>query len=145
MFELVSSIRLFRDPATAALHLPWVEQVRGEVADLDLLPLLALVPPEGYIPDFFTPPPRSPLERPEEELERVRGTPAAQVVKEMDIFRGQHGGRLPAPAKALRDNPGREVPRLADTMTAYGRGGVEPYWPRILALLGADLRYRATR
>src|SRR3954467_1274511 len=92
MGELASSLRLFRDPANAALHLPWVEQVRGQVADLDLLPLLSLLPPDGYLPDFITPPPRSPLDRPEDEFERVLSTPPRQVVKELDIFAGQHNG-----------------------------------------------------
>jgi DNA-binding transcriptional ArsR family regulator len=138
-------VRLFRDPSTAALHLPWVEQVRGRLADLDLLPLLALLPPEGYVPDFITPPPRSPLDRIEDELERVRETPPKQVAKELDIFAGQHGNRLPAAAQPLRRNPRREVPRLADTMAEYWERAVEPFWPRLLALLSSDLRYRATR
>jgi DNA-binding transcriptional ArsR family regulator len=37
------------------------------------------------------------------------------------------------------------VPRLVATMEDYWRRAVEPYWPRILALLSSDLRHRATR
>ena len=143
--ELTFSLRLFRDPATAALHLPWIEQTRGLVADLDLLPLLALLPAQGYIPDFITPPPESPLDTIDDALERVRATPAKQVVRELNLFESQHGGTLPAPAEPLRQHPRREVPRLVKTMAAYWRRAVEPHWPRILALLSADLRYRATR
>jgi len=138
-------VRLFRDPSTAALHLPWVEQVRARLAELDLLPLLALLPPDGFVPDFITPPPRSPLDRIEDELERVRATPPRQVAKELDIFAGQHGNRLPAAAVPLRRNPRREVPRLADTMADYWKRAVEPFWPRLLALLSTDLRHRATQ
>jgi DNA-binding transcriptional ArsR family regulator len=119
--------------------------VRGQVADLDLLPLLSLLPPEGYIPDFISPPPQSPVMRIEDELESIRRTAARQVRKELEIFKGQHGGRLPAAAEPLRRRPERELPRLANTMAEYWRRAVEPYWPRILALLSADLRYRATR
>ena len=115
------------------------------MADLDLLPLLALLPPEGYIPDFVTPPPTSPLGRFDDELERVRTTPARQVVKELDIFAGQHGGRLPAAAQSLRRNPRREVPRLARTMAEYWTRAVKPHWPRIHALLSADIHHRATQ
>ena len=138
-------MRLFRDPSTAALHLPWVQEVRGRLADLDLLPLLALLPPAGYVPDFITPPPRSPLDRIEDELERVRATPPEQVAKELDIFAGQHGNQLPAAAAPLRRNPRRAVPRLVETMALYWTRAVDPFWPRLLALLSADLRYRATR
>ena len=144
MWELVSSLRMFRDPSTAALHLPWVEQVRGRLGDLDLLPLLSLLPVEGYNPDFVTPPPRSPLESFEDELARVRATPPAQVVKELEIFERQHRG-LPAAAEPLQRNPRRELPKLARTLATYWTRAVEPFWPRILALLSADLRYRASR
>jgi DNA-binding transcriptional ArsR family regulator len=119
--------------------------VRGKLADLDLLPLLALLPEEGYIPDFISPPPESPLMRIEDELERVRATPARQVRKELEIFKGQHGNRLPVAAEPLVQNPWRALPRLVEAMAEYWRRAVEPYWARILALLSADLRHRATR
>ncbi|HEX6714809.1 MAG TPA: DUF5937 family protein [Thermoleophilaceae bacterium] len=144
-WELTTSLRLFRSPSTAALHLSWIEQVRGQVGDLDLLPLLSLLPPDGYIPDFITPPPDSPLMRIEDELERIRATPAKQVRKELEIFTRQHGNKLPAAVEPLVQNPRREVPRLVKAMAEYWRRAVEPHWPRILALLSADLRYRATQ
>lgn len=115
------------------------------MGDLDLLPLLSLLPAEGYIPDFITPPPSSPLMRIEEELELVRATPARQVRKELGIWKGQHDDVFPKAAEPLRRRPEREVPRLVDTMAEYWQRAVEPHWPRILALLSADLRYRATR
>jgi hypothetical protein len=119
--------------------------VRGKVADLDLLPLLSLLPADGYIPDFITPPPSSPLMRIEDELDLVCSTPPRQVRKELGIFKTEHGGQLPAAVEPLRRNPARELSRLADTMELYWERAVEPYWPRILALLSADLRHRATR
>ena len=56
-FELVSSLRLFRDPASAALHLPWLEDVRGQISDAELLPLLSLLPypMSGSIDEFIRP------------------------------------------------------------------------------------------
>jgi DNA-binding transcriptional ArsR family regulator len=122
-----------------------VEEVRGKIADLDVLPLLALLPRDGYIPDFITPPPESPLMRIEDEIELVRRTPPRQVRKELGIFKRQHGNRLPAAAEPLVRHPQRELGRLADAMAEYWRRAVEPHWPRILALLSADLRHRATR
>jgi DNA-binding transcriptional ArsR family regulator len=119
--------------------------VRGKIGDLDVLPLLSVLPADGYIPDFITPPPESPLMRIEDELELVRTTPPRQVRKELAIFRSQHGNRLPAAAEPLYRNPQRELPRLADAMAAYWERAVAPHWPRILALLSADLRHRATR
>ena len=139
------SLRLFRDPSAAALHGPWIDAVRGRLGDLDLLPLLALLPTRGYIPDFITPPPESPLPRLEDDLERIRSTPPEQVRKELAIFERQAGGHMPDVVKPLLDDPRREVGKLVDVMAAYWERAVAPYWPRVLALLSADLRYRATR
>jgi Helix-turn-helix domain len=144
-WELISSLRLFRHPETAALHLPWIEQVRGSLGDVDLLPLLSLLPPDGYVPDFLSPPPESPLDRIEDALQRIRATPPKQVVRELNLFESQHSKPLPAAAEPLRQNPRRAVPRLVATMAEYWRRAVQPDWPRILALLSADLRHRATR
>ena len=138
-------MRLFRAPSSAALHLPWIEDVRGKIADLDLLPLLSLLPPDGYIVDFITPPPSSPLMRIEDELDLVCDTPTHQVRKELEIFKRLHGNRLPAAVEPMMRNTRREVSRLADAMAEYWECAVEPHWPRVLALLSADLRYRAMR
>jgi DNA-binding transcriptional ArsR family regulator len=97
------------------------------------------------VPDFISPPPESPLDRVEDALARIRAAPPKQVVRELDLFERVHGGRLPAAAEPLRRHPRREVPRLVATMAEYWRRSVEPYWPRILALMSADLRHRATR
>ena len=146
MWELTTSVRLFRSPSMAALHLPWVEEARSKLADLDLLPLMALLPPQfGYIVDFITPPPSSPLMRLEDELDGIRRTPARQVRKELEIFRTQHGKRLPAVLEEMARNPRRELGRLVDAMEVYWERTVEPHWARILALLSADLRHRAMR
>jgi DNA-binding transcriptional ArsR family regulator len=144
VWELTTSVRLFRAPSTAALHLPWLDEVRGQLADFDLLPLLSLLPPDGYIPDFITPPPESPLMRIEDELATIAKTPARQVRKELEIFKRQHGNRLPKAVEPMMRNPQREVARLAETMAEYWDCAVAPHWPRILAMLSADLRYRAT-
>ena len=81
----------------------------------------------------------------EDELDLVCSTGPRQVRKEVEIFRRQHGNRLPAAVEPLLRNPKREVSRMADAMAEYWDRAVAPHWPRILALLSADLRHRATR
>lgn len=118
--------------------------MRGRLADLDLLPLLALLPREGFSPDFISPPPGSPLPGIADDIDAIRATSEEQVLKELAIFERIHGP-LPAPVEPLRANPRRELDRLADTMAAYWERAVAPYWLRILAVLSADLRYRAAQ
>ena len=143
MWELVGSIRALQDPSTAALHLPWVVELRRRLPELDLAELVALAPSRGYVPDFLSPPPTTPLATFEDELELVRATPADQVRREVEA-RMRTGGR-PARLRPFLDRPRRSVARLAATLEAYWRAAIEPHWPRLRALLEADVGHRARR
>ncbi|MDQ5831515.1 MAG: DUF5937 family protein, partial [Actinomycetota bacterium] len=143
MWELVSGVGLLRDPSLASLHLPWVEDVRAAAREVDSTALLALIVPRGYMPDFLTPPPSSPLATFEEELELVRSTPNAQVRREMGHFLGRR-----EPSETLRpflEQPRRALAELGDTLSQLWKRTLEAHWPRLRALLEADLLYRSRR
>src|SRR3954462_15618470 len=96
MWEAVASLRLLLDPCRAPLHLPWLDELRdGRLSELDLRAAAAMLPAEGYIPDFLTPPRTGPLGEFEGELETVGATSAAQVPHEVEILLG---GRPAPPA-----------------------------------------------
>jgi DNA-binding transcriptional ArsR family regulator len=143
MWELVISLRALRDPSEAAMHLPWVRSVRERLRGLDLLPLLGLVPPQGYIPDFLTPPPNTPLASFEDELDAIRATPTARVRNEVGL-RLEDGMPAELGEPFLRQ-PRPALARLADSLAAYWEVALEPHWPRVRALLEADLLYRSRR
>ena len=143
MWELVSGIGLLRDPSLASLHLPWVEKVRVAARDVDSTKLLALIPPRGYMPDFLTPPPSSPLATFEHERELIRSTPTAQVRTEMGYFLG--GRKPPEALRPFLDQPRRALAELTDTLTELWERTLEPHWPRLRALLEADVLYRSRR
>ncbi len=143
MWELVISTRVLRDPAWAVMHLPWVRVVRERVRGLDLQTLQDLVPMTGYIPDFLTPPPLTPLASFEDELEAIRCTPTARVRSE--VSQRLREGLAPELAEPFLRRPRRALARLAESLVAYWEVALEPYWPRVRALLEADLLYRSRR
>lgn len=104
--------------------------MRGALADLPLALPLALVPPDGYIPDFLTPPPTGPLADIRDELERIRATPRAEIRRELGLMRG-------AAPKI------RSVDGLVEALGRYWDRAIAPDWPRIQAFLQADLQHRA--
>src|SRR5215212_801872 len=60
-WELVASVRVLARPSAHALPLPWLKEARQGLRDFDGMPmLLALIPPEGYVPDFLGQPPATP-------------------------------------------------------------------------------------
>ena len=143
IWEALSSLRLLRDPSRGALHLPWIEDTRPKLAGLDLGPALSLLPPEGYIPDFLTPPPGGPLVDFENELERMRGTSTAQVHHDMGLLLGR---RAPSPLqRPFLERPRWALNRLADALREYWELALAPHWPRVGALLAADIHHRARR
>src|SRR3954452_17427617 len=138
MWEAVHSLRALVDPSRAAVHLPWLDGLRGQLHGLDLAAAIPLVPPMGYIPDFLAPPPLSPLADFDAELDAVRATPADQIRHELALlFRGR---RPPAAVQPLIKHPRRELRRLCDTLAEYWTRAIEPHWPRLQALLRADVQ-----
>jgi DNA-binding transcriptional ArsR family regulator len=141
LLEAVFSLIVLRDPGRHSLHLPWVRATRPLVAALDLAELFALVPVCGDTVDFLTLPPSSPLPDLAAELEVVRRTPPDTVVAELAAIDG-----MPARiARAIRADPAAARDRIADTLEAYWNLALREHWPRIRAVLEADVLWRSRR
>src|SRR6266571_4406927 len=135
------SLIVLRAPASHSLHLPWVRATRPLVATLDLSELFALVPVRGPTADFLAPPPASPLPDFAEELQAVRATTPDRVAAELSEVPG-----LPeAAAERVRRDPEAAIGRLAGTLQAYWDIALAGHWPRIQALLEADVLWRSRR
>src|ERR1044072_2520978 len=85
MFELTSRLRALRETGRPPMHLPWFHEAIPAAYEIGLEPWLTMLPPRGYIPDFITPPPTTPLATFEEELDLVRATPVKQIRLELEI------------------------------------------------------------
>ena len=146
MLEVAASLRRLRDPSRSGIHLPWINELRdGRLREVDLSAALRLAEPVGYMPDFLTPPPSTPLARFEDEVELVRQTTADQVRHDIRLFRRSHRirGDLPAALQPFETSPTRAVKRLVRELERYWTIAVEPHWQRIRALLEADIAHRA--
>ncbi|MDA0644962.1 MULTISPECIES: DUF5937 family protein [Nonomuraea] len=139
LWELVASLRTLQDPARQALHLPWLTCVRPRLAGLDLAELLALVPPSGYLADFLTPPPDTPMPDFAAELERVRRTSPERALHEAREVRSAD----PAALGRFVADPAGGIQRVADALEAYWRTCLAEFWPRVHALLERDVLRRS--
>jgi DNA-binding transcriptional ArsR family regulator len=144
MWELMHSLLALRDPSHAALHLPWLRSLSGRMQGLELERVVALSPPRGFTPDFLLPVPSGPLGDIADDLAVLRATPVAQIRADMTLFASQHRNG-PQIAEVWLAHPRREVRRLADLLEAYWERAIAPVWPRLRALLDADIAYRARR
>ena len=141
LWELITSLQMLQDAGRAAAHIAWVREAMPVARKLDLAVALRLTPTQGYMPYFLTPPPTTPVATFEDELETLCATPAATV--RGDVGRLFGAGRPPALLDPLLAHPRRELKRMAAVLAEFWELTLEPHWPRIRALLEADLAYRA--
>jgi DNA-binding transcriptional ArsR family regulator len=141
MLETIRSVSALEDPASGAIHLPWVEQARELTGDLDLTLLRVLQLSEIYDPDFVNPPPSCPLAEFEEELDVMVSTPAAQIRAE--VAHAYENRAMPAVLEPFLSRPRAAVRELAELMREYWERSLAAHWPRMRALLEQDVLYRA--
>lgn len=133
--ELGLSLRAIAMPARFPLQLGWLRRTEAARAGLDLDALLALVDDRGWTPDFLNPRPASPLTRIEHEFDVLAAmAPEAARADLIAAF-----GRVP---EVFAGPPERALARIVAALRELWRTCVEPYWPRMRAVLEADIVHR---
>ncbi|MCI2236984.1 DUF5937 family protein [Paenibacillus sp. TRM 82003] len=135
--ELTLSLRSFRDPGRYPLHLPWLHEVDAARDELDSAALLALTNDLLWTPDLLTPRPTSPLTRVDEQLDALAAADPRALAAELAHL---HDGRVPA---ALTGPPAAVLRRAVAALRGYWDACFAAHWPRLRALLEADVTHRA--
>ncbi|MET8763455.1 DUF5937 family protein [Lentzea sp. NPDC004782] len=147
LWEAVTSLRTLTAGSPAGVHGPWLAEVRPRLAGDDLDLLTAVVRPAGYLPDFLhpIPPRRAPgfdtsLAALAETDPRLVAAELAHLAQHPLAMRG--AGRHRAVLAELIADPRSALARIVAALDRYWRVAVAPYWPRMRALLHADLAHR---
>ncbi|MET8248606.1 DUF5937 family protein [Streptomyces sp. NPDC005202] len=146
LWETQEAVRTLSRPDRHGYHPHWLRRIRQAARALDLAPLWLLMPRRGHSPDFLGPPPIGPAATFEEEIAGVRA--ADPDAARDDIARAladTPGALESARGRALLADPARAVRELADLMEAAWHTLVEPDWPRLRALLEADVAFHSRR
>jgi hypothetical protein len=133
MWEVVTSLRVLRDPDHHPVHLPWVRRVRPPEVPL-LTDLVGSSVQRHYMPDLLTPTPTSLATSLDDDLERLLDTPPAVVRAQLEHLRGRWTPRL----QGLYDEPAR-LSEVADQIAAYWELCLAPYWARITTVNEAEV------
>lgn len=141
LLEAVLSLIVLRAPARHSLHLPWIKSTLPHVRGLDLSELFALVPVEGIVADFLTPPPTSPLPELAAELELVRRTPPERLTGDLTDVPGMSQ----VIRKRICRDPRGAPERIAQTLQTYWDIALSEAWPSVQGLLEADVLWRSRR
>ena len=143
-WETQAAVRTFADARARSQHEPWHRLVRDRAARLDLMPLLAVQPLHGFVPDFLVPPPRTARPRLRDQLAEIRATPPAQVARELERCRETVAEE---PYRSLLDSyladPATARDVLATRLQEAWTELVAPFWVRVRSLLDRDVEQRS--
>lgn len=147
LWETVTSVRALQ--LGTRMHRPWISDATtrilasGDPRKQDHLRLLTtLIRPTGYIADSLTP---TPLRQDtfEAGLAAVGAVPPELWVRDLDHLSstGLEESRV-REVRAILEDPESGIPRVVVALRWYWQTAVEPFWPRLRAMLLADLDYR---
>ena len=146
LWETQEAVRTLARPDRHGYHPGWLRRIREAARGLDLTPVWLLMPRRGHSPDWLGPPPIGPAATFEEEIAGVRAADPGQARDDMARSLADTPCALESPqGRALLADPARTVGELADLMEAAWHTLVEPDWPRLRALLEADVAFHSRR
>ncbi|MFE2260696.1 ArsR/SmtB family transcription factor [Streptomyces griseosporeus] len=146
LWETQEAVRTLGRPDRLGYHAAWLRRIRDAAGTLELAPLRLLMPRRGHSPDFLGPPPIGPAASFEEEIAAVRAADPVAARDDMARALADTPGALESPVgRRLLADPARAVRELADLMEAAWHALVEPDWPRLRALLEADVAFHSRR
>jgi DNA-binding transcriptional ArsR family regulator len=135
----LQQLAVWREP----VHRPWIRWASAELAARPLAmprtwPLIVSNRP-GW-PQFLLPAPGGPDTTIEDNLATLRRTTADQVRASL---KRAFGDELPASAAELAAHPATGLRAIAAELREAHARLIAPHWPRIRAVLEADIAYRA--
>lgn len=146
LWETQEAVRTLKRPERQGYHLPWLRRIRAAARTVDLTRIWLLMPRRGYSPDFLGRPPIGPAATFDEEIAGLRATAADVAHRDIALSLADTPGAADTPeGRAMLTEPARAVKELADDLERAWRVLIEPEWPRLRALLEADVAYHSRR
>lgn len=140
--EVATSLRLLGGPRPNPAMRPWLTHVKPALDQVDLPLLLAVVPQGKWAPEFmftWSPHPRTTIDQ---QLEVLARRPKEEL--EEDLADCWPDGNPPAALREVGADP-KLGQRLADAIAKYWCVAIEPFWPRMRAILDDEVAHRGTQ
>jgi hypothetical protein len=146
VLETIEAIRLTTPEDSPGYHQGFLESIKDRLDAFDLRPVTLLQPRRGYSPDFLSPPPTTARPRFEDELARIEATPLDQVAEDIArSLRETRGAAGTEVGRRLLADPTEALSLLTGVIRDVWREVIQPVWPKVRALLDADVAHQSRR
>ncbi|MFD9436081.1 DUF5937 family protein [Streptomyces sp. NPDC060002] len=146
LWETQEVARTLKRPDRHGYHAPWLRRIRTAAAALDLAGLWLLMPRRGHSPDWLCPPPVGPAATFEEELAAVRAADPETALADTARSLADTPGAPDSPrGRAWLADPERMIRELTGVLEEIWHTLLAPDWPRLRALLEADVAFHSRR
>lgn len=140
--ELAAGLHALTSGAVHRLHRPWLDGSRGALRPQDVALLRVVVPPRPQLAEFLYGSLQGRSTTIEQQLADVANLSADEL--RTDLARVWESAPLPPTlSELLAASSAGE--RIADALYACWSATIEPHWPRLRAVLDADVAFRAER
>jgi DNA-binding transcriptional ArsR family regulator len=141
--ETIGALRVVADSDRSRPHPDWLSAIGDLDGDDSLGLLLELVPPDGYLPDFLTPPLAVPVGEIDAELAAIRATAPDVVRQELELTFADRP--MPPRIAALHADPPARLAVIVDAIAGWYELAVAPHWERLSSVLGAEVARQSRR
>ena len=141
LIELASSFKMLQTPEFQSNYQAWVDETTRKLDRIDFPYMRATILARRYIVDFLTPTPTKTVLSFEDEIDRVRETPDAQICKNVE-FAIAIAGMTPTRQMFL-DHPRESLECLIEEVRFYWQQALEPHWAQLASILETDVLFRA--
>lgn len=138
--ETTLSLRLLGRLRRSHVHSPWLRHAQTHLDGADLELLLSVVPQGRYIASCLVPSGRVPPPSVEDQLKTLTKLPVD--VLERDLQEVWSGRTAPRRVATLLESGAQATADLADALWNYWDAVIQPFWPRMCAVLEDDVSHR---
>lgn len=142
LWQITLSLRVLQRSPVERPHRAWAERVRADADPRAVRLLSALAPDRAYFADVMTPSTAHADTSFGEELAAFRALPDEVLLRDLAALYRRGNASQRALLEPLLASPDRARGAIAEALEAYWLGAIAADWPRMCAILVADIDHR---
>ena len=138
--ETTLSLRALQEPHAGHVMAPWIRWAREHLDDIDMALVAAAAPAGRWVPSCLVPPSEGPAVTIDAQLADLAAGGPSVLAADLDLaWQGQP--RRQAARRLVAGDPATFT-ELIGQLGKYWEACIEPFWPRMCAVLEDDVSHR---